>query len=143
MVITTRPPASGGPTNRLPRSTAPANRGREIRLGLLGVLGLIVLVGGVPAALAIFVGYPLPTHAPSREWLTQSISATLIIKILACIAWVVWAHFVICLLTEWRAVRRGRLPGHVALGGGSQLLARRLVAAALLLSGAATAAFPH
>src|SRR3954463_6420107 len=108
MTLTTRPPASGGPVNRLPRATAPADRGKEIRLGILGVLGLIVLVAGVPAALIVFVGYPLPTHAPSHAWLTQTISATLIIKILACVVWLVWAHFVICLLTEWRAVRRGR-----------------------------------
>src|SRR3954452_23149070 len=119
MVITTRPSAPGGPTNRLPRAAAPVNRGKEIRLGVLGVLGLIVLAAGVPALLIVFVGYPLPTHAPTQAWLTQSISATLIIKILACVVWLVWAHFVICLLTEWRAVRRGRLPGHVALGGGS------------------------
>ncbi|HEY7008519.1 MAG TPA: hypothetical protein VH395_06245, partial [Jatrophihabitantaceae bacterium] len=37
------------------------------------------------------------------------------------------------------ALRRGRLPGNVPFGGGSQALARRLVAAALLLGGAATA----
>jgi hypothetical protein len=143
MVMTTRPPAPNGPANRLPRPAAPADRGREIRLGVLGALGLLVLITGVPALLVIFVGYPLPTHAPSHAWLTQSISQTLIIKILACVVWLVWAHFVVCLLTEWRAVRRGRLPGHVALGGGSQVLARRLVALVLLLGGAATAAFPY
>ncbi|MGN6608482.1 MAG: hypothetical protein ACTHMS_15915 [Jatrophihabitans sp.] len=131
------------PPDRLPRAGAPADRGREIRLGLLGVLGLLVLVIGVPVALAVFVGYPLPRSAPSREWLTQSLSATLVVKVIACLVWAVWAHFVVCLLAEWRAVRRGRLPHSVALGGSSQALARRLVAAALLLGGAATASFPH
>jgi hypothetical protein len=131
------------PPDRLPRLGSPADRGREIRLGVLGVLGLLVLVIGVPVALSLFVGYPLPRSAPSREWLTQSLSATLLIKVVACVVWAVWAHFVVCLVAEWRAVRRGRLPHAVALGGGSQALARRLVAAALLLGGAATAAFPH
>jgi nucleoid-associated protein YgaU len=128
--------------NRLPRAVAPLDRGREIRLGLFGALGLALLVIGVPVALWLSVGYPLPATAPSRDWLTATLTATLIINILACVVWVVWAHFVICIAAEWRAVRRGRLPGTVPLGGGSQLVARRLVAAVLLLAGAA-ALVPH
>lgn len=139
MAVQTRRP---GPQTRLPQPGAPIDRGREIRLGVLGVLGIAVLVIGVPAALVAFVGYPLPRSAPSKDWLTQTVTATLLIKVLACVLWVVWAHFVVCLLSEWRALRHGRLPSDVPLGGGSQLLARRLVAAALLLTGAATA-FPH
>jgi hypothetical protein len=135
MSLTTGPRRS---SDRLPRPQAPGNRGAEIRLGLLGLLGILVLEVGIPFALVRFVGYPLPRSAPSRDWLTQSVSATLIIKILACIVWLVWAHFTVCVLSEWRALRRGRLPGSVPFGGGSQVLARRLVAAALLLAGAAT-----
>jgi hypothetical protein len=101
-----------------------------------------VLVIGIPAALIAFIGYPLPRTAPSKDWLTTTMSATFIINVLACIMWLVWGHFVICLLAEWRAVRRGRLPSVIPLGGGSQLIARRLVATALLLVGAATA-IPH
>lgn len=140
MAVQTRPPRDAGARtpDRLPRGAAQAARGREVRLGVLGLLGLAVLLVGIPVALCLFVGYPLPRTAPSKDWLTTSISSTLIIKILACVVWVLWAHFLVCVLSEWRAVRRGRLPGHVLLGGGSQLLARRLVAAALLLSGAAT-----
>ena len=128
-------------TNRLPRAPGrPAERGREIRVGLLGVLGILLLVAGIPAALVVFVGYPLPRSAPSHDWLTQSITATLIIKILACVVWLVWAHFTACVIAEWRALRHGRLPSDLPFGGGSQQIARRLVAAALLLSGAATIA---
>ena len=50
----------------------------------------------------------------------------------------VWAHFVVCLLSEWRAIRAGRMPDAVPFGGGSQLVARRLIAGLLLLTGAAT-----
>ncbi len=126
------------PADRLPRQPAGEHaRGREVRLGLLGVLGIAVLVIGVPLALSVFVGYPLPRSAPSKAWLTQSVTATLIIKILACVVWVLWAHFVVCLIAEWRALRHGRLPGDVPFGGGSQVIARRLVAAALLLAGTA------
>ncbi|HVU93278.1 MAG TPA: hypothetical protein VHC23_13640, partial [Jatrophihabitans sp.] len=140
MPVGTRP-ATRPEAGRLPRVPGtPADRGREIRIGLLGVLGILLLVAGIPVALALFVGYPLPRSAPSRDWLTQSITATLIVKILACVVWLVWAHFTACIIAEWRAVRRGRLPGDLPFGGGSQQLARRLVAAALLLSGAATIA---
>ncbi len=135
MSLATGPRRSG---DRLPRPQTETHRGAEIRLGLLGLLGILVLEVGIPFALVRFVGYPLPRSAPSRDWLTQSVSATLIINILACVVWLVWAHFTVCLLSEWRALRRGRLPGTVPFGGGNQLLARRLVAAALLLAGAAT-----
>ena len=130
------------PANRLPRADVAVNRGREVRIGLLGALGLLALVVGIPALLWIFVGYPLPTSAPSHDWLTTTINGELVIKVLACALWLVWAHFVVCIVAEWRSIRRGRLPGSVPLGGGSQFLARRLVAAALLLAGAA-ALVPH
>jgi len=139
---TKKVPTGAPPANRLPRAATPANRGREVRLGVVGALGLLVFVAGIPVALCVFVGYPLPRTAPSRDWLTASISSTFVINVLACVVWVVWAHFVVCLIAEWRAVRRGRLPGAVPFGGGSQVLARRLVAAALLLGGVA-AVVPH
>ncbi len=130
------------PANRLPRTDVRIDRNHEVRIGVLAALGLTALVVGIPVLLAVFVGYPLPTSAPSHAWLTTSITASLIIKVLACVVWLVWAHFTICIVAEWRAIRRGRLPGSVPLGGGSQFLARRLVAAALLLAGTA-ALVPH
>lgn len=51
MSVATRGPSSSGPTNRLPRSPSPADRGCEIRLGILGILGLALLVVAVPVAL--------------------------------------------------------------------------------------------
>src|SRR4051812_8583897 len=123
-------PRGGGPVSRteasrLPRAARqPADRGREIRIGLVGTLGILVLVAGIPAALVVFVGYPLPRNAPSHDWLTQSITATLLIKILACVVWIVWAHFTACIIAEWRALRRGRLPSDLPFGGGSQQVAR-------------------
>lgn len=136
MTVTTRPATP----LRLPAPPpSRRQRGREVRTGLLGVLGLLAVVVGVPVALALSVGNPLPTTLPSREWLVADVSATSVIRVLAAVLWLAWAHFAVCLLTEWRAARGGRgLPGEVPLGGGSQLVARRLVAAALLLAGAAT-----
>lgn len=134
------PPITQAPAPaRLPtRPTPRAERGRELRRGLLAALGLLLVVLGVPAVLVLVVGNPLPTSAPSRSWLTAQVTATTIIKVLAVVLWVAWAHFVVCVAAEWRAARRGTLSSAFALGGGSQLLARRLVAATLLLAGAAT-----
>ena len=135
----TRPSSGAPPTaGRLPsRPTGRRERQREVRRGLLATLGLLAVLIGVPAALVISVGNPI-TSAPSREWLTAQVSATTIIAVLGCALWIAWAHFAVCVLTEFRAARRGAgAPGDVPLGGGSQVLARRLVAAALLLAGAA------
>jgi hypothetical protein len=106
--------------------------------GLLAALGLLLLVVGVPAALVLLVGNPLPSSLPDRSWLTAPITADALIAIFAVLVWVVWAHFVVCLLAELRAARAGRMPSLVPAGGGSQLLARRLVAGVLLLAGSAT-----
>jgi hypothetical protein len=108
--------------------------------GLAAVVGALVLVVGVPAALVLLVGNPLPTTAPSRDWLTAEVTADLVIDVLAVLVWVVWVHFLVCFLTEWRSVRAGRMPDRVLLGGGSQVLARQLVAGMLLLAGGATLA---
>ncbi|HEU0101697.1 MAG TPA: hypothetical protein VFR07_05195 [Mycobacteriales bacterium] len=140
MSTRTRPPAADRLPSPAPR---PDRRPSELRTGLLGVLGLLAVVVGVPVALLLLVGNPLPTTAPSRDWLTADVSTTTVLHVLAAALWLAWAHFAACVLTEWRAAWRGRgLPGQVPLGGGSQLLARRLVAAALLLAGAATLTAP-
>lgn len=134
---TTTRPAS---VSRLPsRRPSRSERRRELRSAVLAVLGLLVVLVGVPAALVLSVGNPLPTTVPNREWLTAQITAGTVLQVLALALWLAWAHFAVCVLTEWRAARRDSgVPSDVPLGGGSQLLARRLVAAALLLAGAAT-----
>ena len=126
--------------SRLPaRPPGRLERRRELRSAILAVLGLLVVVVGVPAAVVLTVGNPLPTSLPKREWLTAQLSATVVLRVLAGALWLAWAHFAVCVLAEWRAARSGKgVPTDVPLGGGSQFLARRLVAAALLLAGAAT-----
>jgi hypothetical protein len=125
-------------TDTLPRSSAVPARGR--RTAVLALLGSVVLLVGVPVGLVLAVGNPLPAELPSRSWLTADLTTGLVIDVLALLVWVVWAHFVVCFLTEWRAIRAGRVPGRVAFGGGSQTLARQLVAGILLLSGGASIA---
>jgi hypothetical protein len=119
------------------RGTATQHR---VAKGVAAVLGTLVLLVGVPVALVLLVGNPLPTTAPSRDWLTAEVNAELVINVLAVLVWVVWVHFVVCFLSEWRAVRAGRMPDRVLMGGGSQVLARQLVAGVLLVAGGASLA---
>jgi hypothetical protein len=132
------PSRPGAHPDTLPRvGDAPAGR---LRTGLLALLGSAVLLVGVPVGLVLGVGNPLPTAAPSASWLTADVTAEVVLDVLAVLLWVLWAHFVVCFLAEWRALRAGRMPARVALGGGSQTLARQLVAGILLLSGGASIA---
>jgi hypothetical protein len=112
----------------------------RVAKGLAALIGALVLLVGVPVALVLLVGNPLPTTSPSRDWLTAEVTGDLVINVLAVLVWIVWVHFLVCFLTEWRAVRAGRMPDRVLLGGGSQVLARQLVAGVLLLAGGATLA---
>ena len=69
---TTREP---GTTRRagdtLPRHDGPEPR--RTRTALLSILGSLLLLVGVPVALVLGVGNPLPTEAPSAEWLTADV----------------------------------------------------------------------
>ena len=136
---TTREPG----TTRRAGDTLPRHEGpepRRTRIAVLSILGSLLLLVGVPVALVLGVGNPLPTEAPSAEWLTADVDPGLVIDVLAVLVWIVWVHFVVCFLTEWRALRAGRMPSRVVMGGGSQTLARQLVAGVLLLSGGASIA---
>lgn len=135
---TRRGQASAGGVGRLPAG-ATATEHRVLK-GLAALVGSLLLLVGVPVFLVVFFGNPLPTGAPSRAWLTADVSAGMILDVLAVLVWVVWVHFVVCFLTEWRAVRAGRMPDRVVMGGSSQTLARQLVAGVLLLAGGASIA---
>jgi hypothetical protein len=128
---------------RLPGAQPPSRdeRRREILTGTAAALGIAALVLGVPVALLTLVGSPLPTTMPSRGWLTADISFGTVLAVISVAVWLAWAHFVVCLVVEWRAGRRGAgVPRSILFAGGSQVLARRLVGAVLLLAGAATLA---
>ncbi|MGY0069057.1 BTAD domain-containing putative transcriptional regulator [Streptomyces sp. QTS137] len=104
-------------------------------------VALLVLVAGVPAALAMVAGWPLPSTFEPMEWLRTEVSVETFQNILVFFVWVAWAQFTACVLVEMRAALSGvGVPGRVPGAGPSQLLARQLVAA-LLLVGAAAASF--
>jgi DNA-binding SARP family transcriptional activator len=115
---------------------------------LLAAAALVVLVLGVPAALALSIGWPLPRSLPDpggvQGTLSDPLEAALVIKVLAIVAWTGWTHFTLCVVAELAAAVRARRSGsdrqpiRVPLGGPSQQLARRLVEAALVTATIAT-----
>ncbi|GAA0945916.1 hypothetical protein GCM10009554_41220 [Kribbella koreensis] len=111
--------------------------------GLASLLAIVAIVGGVPYVLLTYFGKPWPSRMPSRDVLFDELSAKTIIGIIAFFIWVAWLHFVICLLAEAVAEVRGHgLSPRIPLGGGSQTLARRLIAGVVLIAGTASVTLP-
>ncbi|MFJ8937978.1 BTAD domain-containing putative transcriptional regulator [Streptomyces sp. NPDC102365] len=135
-------PGSPGPRNRTPQPLPRRRRSAgDFVKAFLALVALLVLLVGVPGALAVQIGWPLPSGAPSTEWLQQEITVGTFINVLTVVVWLAWAQFTACVLVEMKAALSGvGLPNRVPGAGPSQLLARQLVAA-LLLVGAAAASF--
>ncbi|WP_326760452.1 hypothetical protein OG418_22210 [Streptomyces phaeochromogenes] len=134
--------SSPGPRNRTPQ---PLPRRRrtvgDFLKAFLAFVALLVLLIGVPGALASQIGWPLPSGSPSLDWLQKEISVDTFINTLTVVVWFAWAQFTACVLVEVKAALSGvGLPNRVPGAGPSQLLARQLVAA-LLLVGATAASF--
>jgi hypothetical protein len=109
----------------------------------MALIAIAALLGGVPYALWTWGGgAPWPSSAPSGDWLTDSLGAEQILGILVAVLWLAWAHFAVCVVVE--AVQGRRAGARQVPGGsvGTQSLARRLVASAMLLVGSAAVAMP-
>jgi hypothetical protein len=131
----------------IPGLRAPVrHRGRtpaDIAIGLLAVILLAGLTIGVPAALVILVGLPVPKSMPSMSVLTGQLDVLTILKILSVVVWLAWLQLVWCVIVEVQAAARNvGVPSRVPLSGGTQSMAHRLVTAALLLFSAAAALSP-
>jgi DNA-binding SARP family transcriptional activator len=132
--------------NREP-SHARSGRTGDLAGGLAALVGIAVLVVGVPAALALIVGWPLPHAVPSpaelsRALVSGSIPDEFFGKALAVLGWIYWAQFLVCLAAEVTAARRGRVARRIPLGGWNQAIAARLIGALLLLGPAPGPARP-
>ncbi|MFP5375214.1 MAG: hypothetical protein ACLGIO_00335, partial [Acidimicrobiia bacterium] len=68
---------------------------RRLR-AVLAQAALVALVLGPPAALVRFVGWPLPRSLPDLdalgEALRSGIDDRVVVNVLACLAWVLWAQ---------------------------------------------------
>ncbi|AZM54802.1 hypothetical protein DMA15_21420 [Streptomyces sp. WAC 01529] len=138
----TSPPDPMSPRNRTPQPLPRRRRSvGDFVKAFLAFVALAVLLVGVPGALVVFVGWPLPGGSPSLSWLQQEITVSTFINVLTVVVWFAWAQFTACVLVEIKAALSGvGIPSRVPGAGGSQLLARQLVAA-LLLVGATAASF--
>lgn len=134
-------PGSGPQPRPLPRN--PRRTFGDFVKAFLAFLALCVLLIGVPGALAYFVGWPLPSEAPSMDTLQEPITATVFIKVLTVVVWLAWAQFTACVIVEARAELSGvGMPSRIPGAGPSQLLARQLVAAVLLVGATAASLTP-
>ncbi len=127
----------------------PGSRSRrtagDVLAGLAAIVVLLLLVGGVPYALATFIGWPLPRELPrlGLDTLRSPVDGTTLVNVLALVVWAAWAQFTACVIVEIKAAAAAaRMPARVPLGGPGQLLARQLVAAVLLLSSSAVGLTP-
>ncbi|WP_406439287.1 hypothetical protein OHB00_29970 [Streptomyces sp. NBC_00631] len=143
---TGRPTGTGpsGPRNRTPQPVRLRRRTfGDVVKAFLAFVVLVVLVVGVPGALAVTVGWPLPRSAPGMDWLSQPIDVETFLNALTVVVWLAWAQFTACVLVEVKAAVSGvGLPGRVPGAGPSQLLARQLVAALLLVGATAASLTP-
>ncbi|MFF0364359.1 BTAD domain-containing putative transcriptional regulator [Streptomyces fungicidicus] len=134
--------SSTAPRNRTPQPVRVRRRtfGDFVK-AFLAFMALLALLVGVPFALAVTAGWPFPETFEPMEWLKQDISVGTFLSILTFVVWLAWAQFTACVLVEMKAALSGvGVPGRVPGAGPSQLLARQLVAAVLLV-GATAASF--
>jgi hypothetical protein len=129
-----------GPGQKRPRRTF-----KDVLVGLMAIIVLAALLGGVPYALATFIGWPLPRQMPnlSVETLRAPVDANTLVNVLALVVWLAWAQFTACVIIEIKAAASGSgMPAKMPLAGFNQMLARQLVAGLLLLTTSAAGLAP-
>jgi hypothetical protein len=129
-----------GTGQRRPRRTF-----KDVLIGLMAVIALAALLGGVPYALATFIGWPLPREMPSVsvQTLRAPVDANTLVNLLALVVWLAWAQFTACVIIEIKAAASGTgMPSKMPLAGFNQMLARQLVAGLLLLTTSAAGLAP-
>lgn len=110
---------------------------RRLGRGIGALLVLALLLAGIPVALWVFVGWPLPHSVPSwadvRSALTSSgVGDDVIVKGLALVCWVAWSVLAASVAAEVAGVVRCRGSRRIPLAGPFQVLAANLVAAVVL-----------
>lgn len=120
------------------------SRARTLTSGLLALVALLAALVGVPVALAVLGGNPLPDHLPSLQeaWTaisTPDASGSMFIALMTIVGWLGWASFAVSTLVEgWAALTHVKVPqlrGPLGLTqGSSAVLVGAIVAAVTMLS---------
>ncbi|MEV8568642.1 BTAD domain-containing putative transcriptional regulator [Streptomyces sp. NPDC051322] len=138
----TNPGSTGGPTNRTPQPLPRRRTAGDFGKAFFAFLALVGLLLAVPLALST-QGWPLPHSMPSIDMVQQQITVETFVNILVVVVWVAWAQFAACVLVEIKAALSGvGMPSRIPGAGPSQMLARQLIAALLLVSATAASFAP-
>jgi DNA-binding SARP family transcriptional activator len=110
-------------------ASAAGTAGRAVTAAIVA----LALLVGVPAALVVLVGNPLPTVLPTVEDVRFAVTNGQIdqwtwIKAMALAGWVTWANIFVSFAVEVVAAVRGRAASTIRGLGGAQWLARKVVA---------------
>lgn len=109
----------------------------DVVRGVASLVAVLVLLVGIPAALLVVAGNPLPSVLPSLDAvaavLTQPDDGSLFVAALAWLAWIGWATFAVAVLVEIPAQIRGRATPHLPAIGPQQRAAAMLVASIAVL----------
>jgi DNA-binding SARP family transcriptional activator/nucleoid-associated protein YgaU len=111
---------------------------RDTAKAAMRLVGGVALLAGIPLALVMTVGWPLPRVVPAFDELREAfdrrgVPTEVLVKTLAVIMWAAWAQLVIGVVIETIAAARGRQARRAPLLPGLQLLARQFVASAALV----------
>ncbi|HEY7016371.1 MAG TPA: BTAD domain-containing putative transcriptional regulator [Streptosporangiaceae bacterium] len=94
--------------------------GRLLRGGA-ALVTLIALVAGLPVALFLLAGNPLPSHIPSWHEATSLLlhrdNGSVFLGAVRDLSWLAWAAFTASAVVEVQAALRGRRPPRLRLGG--------------------------
>ena len=77
---------------------------------------------------------PIPTSFPSMRDFAQQLSIEDLLSVLVGVVWLAWLYFIVCVVVEVIAARRGGMARTVPLAGPLQKLAQALVGV-LVMSG--------
>lgn len=112
---------------------APSRTSTEVARGLRALVTLVALVAGVPAALWMIDGSPVPEHWPGAADLWSILASpddgTFFLDMLIFAGWVGWATFAMSVLVEVPAAMRGVVAPSLPGLGAQQRLVASLVTA--------------
>lgn len=116
-----------------------SRRSMLVLRGLTSLAITLLFLVGVPIALTVLVGWPLPASVPNVDALGQAmqtgISDGFIVNTLAVIAWLAWTQLALAIVSESIGLLRGRNPLRLPVAPGLQVIAARLVTGIVLLTG--------
>ncbi len=116
------------------RSTGRPNR-RQIAEGLGALTVLVTGLAGIPVALAITVGWPLPHHIPTASQLIDALRSAIPDSfwphLFATLGWLAWAYFALSVVTavagHLRGQQHSRHPWFVVHGAAAALVTAVMV----------------